>query len=91
MVDGYIGLLSVDVTTGESCILSVDAEGLKFGFADFLTISSDGTIYFSDATSLYTPSNYILDFLSGSGNGRLVKYDPKTKTTTTLLNGKKIL
>jgi sugar lactone lactonase YvrE len=54
--------------------------------AEDLDISTDGTIYFTDASDSFGVENYILDLLEGRPHGRLLSYDPFTKTVTTLLD-----
>ncbi len=57
----------------------------RLWLADDLDIAADGKIYFSDATTRYDLSEWALDGFEGRGNGRLVCYDPATKTTRTVL------
>src|ERR1051325_755241 len=50
-----------------------------------LDVAADGTIYFTDGSSKFALANYKADILEHQGNGRLLAYDPKTKTTRTLM------
>uniref|UniRef100_A0A653E9V6 SMP-30/Gluconolactonase/LRE-like region domain-containing protein n=1 Tax=Pseudomonas marincola TaxID=437900 RepID=A0A653E9V6_9PSED len=52
VADAYKGLLSID-PQGAIKVLTTEAEGLPFAFTDDLDIASDGTIYFSDASSRF--------------------------------------
>jgi ribose transport system permease protein len=61
----------------------IDDSRLKL--ADDLDIAPDGKIYFSEATIRYEMHDWPVDALEGRGNGRIVCYDPATKTTRTLL------
>lgn len=54
--------------------------------ADDLDIAPDGKIYFSDCTTRYEMTTNTLDILEGRPNGRVVCYDPATKTTRTVIN-----
>jgi ribose transport system permease protein len=45
----------------------------------------DGSIYFSEATLRFEMETWILDCIEGRPNGRLVRYDPKTDRTETVL------
>ncbi|MBI2963334.1 MAG: SMP-30/gluconolactonase/LRE family protein [Deltaproteobacteria bacterium] len=45
----------------------------------------DGSIYFSEATLRFEMETWILDCIEGRPNGRLVRYDPKTGRTETVL------
>ena len=65
--------------------MATEADGLPFRCTNDLDIAADGTIYFSDASHKFPLSNYKADLLEHGGNGRLLSYDPRTKTTTTLL------
>ena len=80
----YEGLLSID-TTGEVTILSTECDSLPFLLTDDLDISSDGIIYFSDASSVNNLANNGDDW--GEPNGRLLAYDPQTNETSLLLDG----
>ena len=84
VADAYEGLLSID-TTGEITILSTECDSLPFLITDDLDISSDGIIYFSDASSVNNLENNGDDW--GEPNGRLLAYDPQTNETSLLLDG----
>ena len=83
VADAYEGLLSID-TTGEITILSTECDSLPFLLTDDLDISSDGIIYFSDASSVNNLANNGDDW--GEPNGRLLAYDPQTEETSLLLD-----
>jgi ribose transport system permease protein len=57
----------------------------RLRLADDLDIMPDGTIYFSEATVRFEANDWILDGLEGRPNGRLIRYDPATKTTRTVV------
>jgi sugar lactone lactonase YvrE len=63
------------------------AADTPLGFADDVAVAADGTIYFSDASSKFGHDEYLFDMLEGRPHGRLLCYDPQTKTTTELLDG----
>ncbi len=67
-------------------VLTTAADGLAFGCTNDLDVAADGTIYFTDASTKFPLSNYTADLLEHRGNGRFLAYDPKTKTTRTLLS-----
>ena len=52
--------------------------------ADDLDIAADGTIYFTDATKRYDIADWGLDLLEGRPNGRLLSFEPKSRTTKTV-------
>lgn len=65
--------------------MDVPIDGKLIKFADDLDVSTDGTIYFSDASTTVDPSLMVLEFL-GAPSGRLIKYDPKTKSSSVLID-----
>lgn len=85
VADAYKGLLSIS-KNGDLLVLVDEFEGKKFKFADDLDISSDGKIYFSDA-SIYEQKDYLYDLLESRPHGRVFVYDPNTKSTKLLLDG----
>jgi sugar lactone lactonase YvrE len=84
VADGVKGLLSIN-PEGKVVTLTTEHDNLPFAFTDDLDIASDGTIYFSDASSKYGPSQALYDFIESRPHGRLLKYNPQTKETTLLL------
>jgi sugar lactone lactonase YvrE len=86
VADAFRGLLSLS-PGGEIAVLTTGAAGIPFGFTDDLDIASDGTIYFSDASSKFDQSEYMLDLLEMRPHGRLLAYYPETGETRVLLDG----
>lgn len=84
VADAYKGLLSID-PQGQITVLTTEAGGVPFRFTDDVDIASDGRIYFSDASSKFEQPDYLLDLLEGRPYGRLLRYDPVSKTTDVLL------
>ena len=84
VADAYKGLLSID-PQGQIQVLTSEAEGLPFKFTDDLDIASDGTIYFSDASSRFAQPDYLLDLLEARPHGRLLSYHPGSGETRVLL------
>ena len=83
VADAFQGLLSID-TTGQITVLTTSFAGVPFMLTDDLDIGSDGTIYFSDASSLNSLGNHTNDW--GQPNGRLLSYNPNTDVTNLLLD-----
>lgn len=86
VADAFKGLLSID-PDGIITVLTTESEDIPFSFTNDLDISESGLIYFSDASSQYTQPEYHYDLLEARPHGRLLKYDPKTGETTTLMDG----
>lgn len=84
VADAYKGLLSID-PQGQIKVLTTEAEGVPFKFTDDLDIASNGTIYFSDASSRFEQPDYLLDLLEARPHGRLLSYNPNSGETRVLL------
>jgi len=83
--DAYKGLLSIN-KKGEITVLANTVDGVDFKFTDALDIASDGTIYFTDASSKYKQTEYLYDLLESRPYGRFMRYDPSTKKVTVLID-----
>jgi ribose transport system permease protein len=57
----------------------------RMRLADDLDIAPDGKVYFSEATIRYGFEEWVVDALEGRGNGRIIRYDPASGTTRTIL------
>jgi ribose transport system permease protein len=57
----------------------------RMRLADDLDIAPDGKVYFSEATIRYGFEEWVVDALEGRGNGRIIRYDPATGSTRTIL------
>jgi sugar lactone lactonase YvrE len=82
--DSYKGLLSID-PQGKIKVLATSADGVPFKFTDALDISSDGIIYFTDASFKYEQDKYLYDLLEAKPHGRFLSYDPATGQIKVLL------
>ena len=82
--DAYKGLLSID-PEGKITVLTTSAADVPFKLTDALDISSDGTIYFTDASYKYDQKNYLYDLLETRPHGRFLAYNPSTGHTKVLL------
>ena len=83
VADAFQGLLSID-TAGQISVLTTGYGGLPFLLTDDLDIGSDGTIYFSDASSVNNLNNLNNDW--GQAIARLLSYNPNTDVTNLLLD-----
>jgi len=84
VADAAKGLLSVS-PEGEITVLSTGHGGKPFKFTDDVDIAEDGTIYFSDASWKYGAEEVTADLVEHRPNGRLLAYDPDTKSTELVL------
>lgn len=83
--DAFKGLLSIN-PQGEVTTLLTEVNGQNLVFTDDLDIASDGTIYFSDASSKFDQHNYMLDLVEARPHGRFIAYYPETNTAKVLLD-----
>jgi sugar lactone lactonase YvrE len=84
VADANKGLLSI-AKDGSVTVLTTESEGVPFRCTNDLDVGADGAIYFTDASYKFPLSNYKADLLEHRGNGRLLAYDPRTKTTRTVV------
>lgn len=84
VADAIKGLLSI-APDGRLSVLTTGADGVPFGCTNDLDIAADGTIYFTDASRKFPLTNFTADILEHGPNGRFLAFDPRTKTTRTLL------
>lgn len=75
VADAIKGLLAIR-KDGTIRVLSTEADGLPYAFTDDLDVASDGSIYFSDASSKWEYGEHIQDILEHGGHGRLLRYQP---------------
>ncbi|KAM0022150.1 putative strictosidine synthase [Helianthus debilis subsp. tardiflorus] len=75
-----VGILKL-TEDGEIEALTDEAEGVKFGTTDAVTVAKNGVLYFTDASWKYDLHDFALDLLEGRPYGRLMSYDPSTKQT----------
>lgn len=85
VADAERGLLSV-TPAGDIDVLAREARGTLFRLTDGVDIGADGAIYFTDASSRFPLSEYAYDLLEMRPHGRLLRYDPKTKKVSVLLD-----
>ncbi|BCH31360.1 ABC transporter permease [Mesorhizobium sp. L-8-10] len=69
--------------TSRTLFSIIDDSRLKL--ADDLDIAPDGRIFFSEATIRYDMHDWAYDALESRGNGRLICYDPRDRSTRTVL------
>lgn len=79
------GLLKV--TENGVTVLSSHVNGSKIRFADDVIEASDGSLYFSVASTKFGLHNWYLDVLEAKPHGQLLKFDPLSNETSILLDG----
>lgn len=84
IADAMKGLISV-ASDGVLTTLAAEADGIPFQCANDVDVAADGTIYFTDASSKFPLTNFKADILEHRPNGRLLAFDPKTRSAHTIL------
>jgi ribose transport system permease protein len=82
-VDGQRNVHKITAETNRSPLSIIDDSRMRL--ADDLDIAPDGKVYFSEATIRYGFEEWVVDALEGRGNGRIIRYDPATGATRTIL------
>ncbi len=82
-VDNLRKVQKITAETNRSRLSIIDDSRMRL--ADDLDIAPDGKIYFSEATIRYGFEEWVVDALEGRGNGRIIRYDPTTGVTRTIL------
>jgi sugar lactone lactonase YvrE len=85
VADAMRGLLSV-APDGTVSILTNEANWRPFKFLNAVAVAPDGKIWFTDTTQRHDLSGVFLDLYEARFTGRLLCYDPATKTTTIALD-----
>ena len=92
VADAFKGLLSISAN-GDITTLVESVEGIDINYADDVDVASNGKVYFSDASSKFHAKEYgtygasLLDINEHGGHGRIIEYNPETKTSTVLAQG----
>lgn len=84
VTDAVKGLLSVN-SKGEVATLATSSDGAQFGCLNDLDVAADGTIYYTEASKKFPMTKFAADILEHRPNGRLLAYDPKTRSSRTVL------
>jgi ribose transport system permease protein len=69
--------------TNRSWLSIIDDSRLRL--PDDLDIAPDGRIFFSEATIRFDMHEWMVDALEARGNGRIICYDPRDKSTRTIV------
>lgn len=89
VVDGILGLFSINMATGSSTPLLTTGEiigGEPLTFPDDLSISSDGIIYFSDGSVRWNLHNVGFSVVEHENSGRIIRFDTKTNESSVLVD-----
>lgn len=84
--DAHAGLLAYSAD-GKVETLATGYGGTSFRFVDDLAITKEGVIYFSDASARHSIERFTEDLIEHQTTGRLMKYEPATKTLSLVADG----
>ncbi|KAK6131779.1 hypothetical protein DH2020_034475 [Rehmannia glutinosa] len=82
--DGLLGLTTT--AAGDLIVCDANKGLLKVGEDDAVIEASDGTLYFSVASTKFGLHNWELDVLEEKPHGELLKYDPTLNVTSIVLD-----
>jgi ribose transport system permease protein len=82
-VDKERNVRKMTAETNRSAFSIIDDSRMRL--ADDLDIGPDGKVYFSEATIRYGFEEWVVDALEGRGNGRIIRHDPASGATRTIL------
>ena len=92
--DPMKGLLAVATDGRVSVLVDRVSAGDPVRYANSIVAAPDGTIYFTDASTRFAPVEWggtypasVLDILEQSASGRVLAYEPATRTTRVVARG----
>jgi sugar lactone lactonase YvrE len=91
--DAMRGLLSI-APNGQITLLTDRAGDAPILYANSVVVAKSGKVYFSDASMRFAPRDWggtfeasVLDILEQAATGRVLEYDPASKTTRVVAHG----
>lgn len=91
--DAMKGLLSIGPDRAVS-VLANTVDGDPIRYANAVVVAANGKIYFTDASTRFAPQDWggtftasILDIIEQSSTGRVLEYDPASKTVRIVAQG----
>ena len=90
IADCYHGILVYNLMTKELTTLlntTIPREGIPpMKLVNSIALLSNGSIFFTDSSSKFRRDDALLDMLEGTGNGKLMHYDPSTESLSVVLS-----
>lgn len=85
IADAFVGLIYIDNATaasGHRVRLATDeVNGEKMIFVDDVDVASNGTVWFTDASTRFDQHDYVTDITESRPTGRLLSWNPDTGET----------
>jgi sugar lactone lactonase YvrE len=85
IADAFVGLIYIDSATaasGHQVQLATDeVNGEKMIFVDDVDVASNGTVWFTDASTRFDQHDYVVDITESRPTGRLLSWNPDTGET----------
>jgi sugar lactone lactonase YvrE len=92
--DAMKGLLIIATDGRVSVLTDHVSSDDRIRYANSVVVASDGTIYFTDASTRFSPAEWggtleasVLDILEQAASGRVLAYDPATASTHVVAHG----
>ena len=94
VADAMKGLLVITPDAKVSVLADHVSTQDPIGYADAVVVAPDGTIYFTDASTRFSPADWggtyqasVLDIMEQSATGRVLAYAPATKSVRIVAHG----
>jgi sugar lactone lactonase YvrE len=92
--DAMRGLLAIDGEGQVSLVTDHVSTGDRIGYANSLVVAADGTVYFTDASTRFSPADWggtlqasVLDIIEQSASGRVLAFDPASGAIRIVAHG----
>ena len=85
VADAFRGLLSISPER-KITVLADSVNGQRMLFPNDLAIATDGVVWFSDTSRHFDQHHWMLDFWDARPTGRLLRYDPRTRSLDVVLD-----
>ncbi|XP_057785093.1 protein STRICTOSIDINE SYNTHASE-LIKE 2-like [Salvia miltiorrhiza] len=90
IADAYMGLVYVGPNGGLSRPIVKEVNGIGLGFTNSVDVDqSTGVVYFTDSSTRFQRRKFVSAIISGDDTGRLMKFDPRTRKASVLVNNLK--
>ena len=91
--DAVKGLLAI-APDRKVTVLTDQVDGDPIRYADAVVVAKSGKMYFSDASTRFAPKDWggtfeasVFDIIEGAATGRILEYDPGTRSTRIVAKG----